>query len=75
MILLVAVIFASCQSNSKQLEKARALYERGLELSAENSVAAAETYSEALLALDRCDQKQPEVHRLKGLIEDQLGTL
>ena len=50
------------------------MYEQGLELSAENSVAAAETYSEALLALDRCDQKQPEVRRLRGQIEDQLGT-
>ena len=74
-LILWAVLFLeACQSNSKQLEKARALYEQGLELSAENSVAAAETYSEALLALDRCDQNQPEVRRLRGQIEDQLGT-
>ena len=74
LILLVAILFDACQSNSRQLEKARALYEQGLELSSENSVAAAETYSEALLVLDRCNPNHPEVRRLKALIEDQLGT-
>ena len=74
LILLTAIIFAACQSNSRQLEKARALYEQGLELSSENSVAAAETYSEALLVLDHCNPDHPEVRRLKALIEDQLGT-
>ena len=68
------MFLGSCQSNSRQLEKARALYEQGLELSVENSVAAAESYSQALLALDRCDQQRPEVRCLKGQIEDQLGT-
>ena len=71
---VLAVILGSCQSGSRQLEKARALYEQGLELSTDNSVAAAESYSQALLALDRCDQQRPEVQRLKGQIEDQLGT-
>ena len=74
LILLAVIIFAACQSNSRQLEKARALYEQGLELSPENSVAAAETYSEALLLLDRCNPDHPEVRRLKASIEDQLGT-
>lgn len=74
LILLMALFFAACQSDSKQLEIAWALYQQGLELSSENSVAAAETYSEALLVLDRCLQNYPEVHRLKGLIENQLGT-
>ena len=50
------------------------MYEQGLELSPENSVAAAETYSDALLLLDRCNLDHPEVRRLKALIEDQLGT-
>lgn len=71
---VLAMFLGSCQSNMRQLEKARALYEQGLELSTENSVAAAESYSQALLALDRCDQQRPEVQRLKGQIEDQLGT-
>lgn len=73
-ILLAAILFSACQSNSRQLEKARALYQQGLELSSENSVAAAETYSEALLVLDRCNSNHPEVRRLKALTEDQLGT-
>ena len=72
--LALALFLGSCQFNSRQLEKARALYEQGLELSKDNSVAAAESYSQALLALDRCDQQRPEVRRLKGQIEDQLGT-
>lgn len=72
--LALALFLGSCQSNSRKLEKARALYEQGLELSTDNSVAAAESYSQALLALDRCDQQRPEVRRLKGQIEDQLGT-
>lgn len=71
---VLAVFLGSCQSNSRQFEKARAFYEQGLELSTINSVAAAESYSQALLALDRCDQQRPEVRRLKGQIEDQLGT-
>ena len=71
---VLAVFLGSCQSNTRQLEKAQALYEQGLELSTDNSVAAAESYSQALLALDRCDQQRPEVRRLKGQIEDQLGT-
>lgn len=74
LIFAVAILFCSCQSNSRQLEKAKELFQQGLELSTENSVAAAETYSQALLLLDRCDQALPEVRLLKGQIEDQLGT-
>jgi tetratricopeptide (TPR) repeat protein len=72
--LVLALLLGSCHSNSRQLEKARALYEQGLMLSTNNSVAAAESYSQALIALDRCNQQRPEVRRLKGQIEDQLGT-
>ena len=73
-ILAVATFFCSCQNNLRQLEKAMELYQQGLELSTDNSVAAAETYSQVLLLLDRCDQALPEVRRLKGQVEDQLGT-
>lgn len=72
--LALATFFNSCQSNLRQYEKAYALYQQGLELSTDNSVAAAETYNQALLELDRCDQELPDVRRLKGLIEDHLGT-
>lgn len=73
-VLVTAIFFCSCQFNKRQLEKADALYKQGLELSTDNSVAAAESYNQALLVLDRCDQELPEVCRLKGQIEDQLGT-
>ena len=62
--LAMAMLLGSCHSNSRQLEKARALYEQGLMLSTNNSVAAAESYSQALIALDRCNQQRPEVRRL-----------
>ena len=72
--LVLATFFHSCQSNSQHFEKAKALFEHGLELSSDNSVSAAETYSQALLEIDRCDQELLDVKRLKGQIEDQLGT-
>ena len=71
---IAAIVFNSCQSNSRHFEQAQTLYQQGLELSTVNSLGAAETYSQALLALDRCNNKLPEVRRLKGQIEDQLGT-
>ena len=74
LVLFLAVLFCSCNFNSRQFEKAKALYQQGLELSTDNSVAAAESYSQALLVLDRCNQELPEVRRLKGQIKDQLGT-
>jgi tetratricopeptide (TPR) repeat protein len=72
--LVALTFFCSCQSNKRQYEKAFALYEEGLELSTTNSLAAAEAYSQALLALEQCNQELPDVRRLKGQIEDQLGT-
>ena len=73
-VFVTVALFCSCQSNSRQYEKAYALYQQGLELSTENPVAAAEIYNQALLALDNCNQELLEVRRLKGQIEDQLGT-
>lgn len=73
-ILLAASFFCACQSNTNKLEKANALYQEGLELSPENSIAAAETFNQALLVLDRCNQEAFDVKRLKGQIKDQLGT-
>lgn len=71
---MVAVVFGSCRSNSRQYEKALALYEEGLEIPSDNSLAAAEIYNQALMELEECDQELPDVYRLKGQIEDQLGT-
>ena len=65
----------SCQSNARHYEKALALYQEGLELSTVNSLAAAETFSQALLELEGCNQELTDVQRLKGQTEDQLGTM
>ena len=73
--LVAAVFFGSCQSNARHYEKALALYQEGLELSTVNSLAAAETFSQALLELEGCNQELTDVQRLKGQTEDQLGTM
>ena len=51
------------------------MYQEGLELSTVNSLAAAETFSQALLELEGCNQELTDVQRLKGQTEDQLGTM
>ena len=64
----------ACQHNGRSLAQAEALFQQGLEQrAAKQSEQAAASFSEALLALDRCDAKRPEVQRLKGQIEDNLG--
>lgn len=73
--LVAAVFFGSCQSNARHYEKALALYQEGLELSMVNSLAAAETFSQALLELEGCNQELTDVQRLKGQTEDQLGSM
>lgn len=73
-ILLMALLLAACHPDSRQVEKAQALYQQGLEQSTNNSVAAIESYNQALLALSTCDQNAQEVLRLKAQITDQLGT-
>ena len=73
--LVAAVFFGSCQSNARHFEKALALYQEGLELSTVNSLAAAETFSQALLELEGCNQELTDVQRLKGQTEDQLGSM
>lgn len=73
--LVAAVFLGSCQSNARHYEKALALYQEGLELSTVNSLAAAETFSQALLELEGCNQELTDVQRLKGQTEDQLGSM
>ena len=72
---LVALLFAtSCHRQSQQLKKADNLYHEGLSfLEAKQSEAAAESFSQALLAINVCDTKTPEALRLNGQIENQLG--
>lgn len=76
-ILLISVLLltAGCSRGARQYEKAKALYEEGLALSdSDQSVAAAETYTQALLELEQCNQDLQDVKRLKGQIKDELGT-
>ena len=76
-IFLIGILLfaAGCNRGARQYEKAKALYEEGLALSdSDQSVAAAETYTQALLELESCDQELQDVKRLKAQIEDQLGT-
>jgi tetratricopeptide (TPR) repeat protein len=71
--LLVAVLTA-CRHEARWLKEAETHFEQGLEQrAAKQSEAAAESFSQALLAMNRCDQTQPEVKRLKAQIEDNLG--
>ena len=64
----------ACHHEARYLKEAETRYQQGLEQRAtKQSEAAAESFSEALLAIERCDMEQPEVQRLKGQIEDNLG--
>jgi len=68
------VSFAACQHNGRYFEQAETLFQKGVEQRADKqSEAAAESFSQALLAIERCDMDQPEVQQLKGQIEDNLG--
>jgi tetratricopeptide (TPR) repeat protein len=73
--LLVTAALASCQQE-KRFHEAESLLQTGLELRAEKqSEEAAERFSQALLAIERCDREKPDVQRLKGRIEDELGAV
>ena len=64
----------ACQHNRRNFEQAETLFQQGVEQRADKqSEAAAESFSQALLSIERCDGKKPEVQRLKGQIEDNLG--
>ena len=73
-ILLVTAGITACQHNRRCYEQAETLFQRGVEQrSDKQSEAAAESFSQALLTIERCDMDKPEVQRLKGQIEDNLG--
>ena len=72
--LLVLVGPTACQRDTRSLQEAETLFQQGVELRADKqSEAAAERFSQALLAIGHCNMDQPEVQRLKGQIEDNLG--
>ena len=71
---LLTAILAACQQGARSLKEAETLFQQGLEQrAAKQTEAAAESFSQALLAINRCKQAQPEVKRLKTQIEDNLG--
>ena len=75
LIFFVMATFTACHHKDRWLKEAETHFEEGCEqLSAKQSEAAAESFSHALLAINRCDLNQLEVKQLKGQIEDNLGT-
>lgn len=78
MIIMVALTvgFTACRQEARSLNEAETCYQEGLELkAAKNTEAAAEAFSNALLAINRCDASKTEVKHLKTLIEDNLGAM
>ena len=74
MAVLLLVGLSSCQQGARSLKEAESFFQRGVEQrAAKHTEAAAESFSQALLAIKRCHMEQPEVQRLKGQIEDNLG--
>ena len=77
--LILATILAmagltACQQGTRSLKEAETLFQQGMEQrAATQSEEAAESFSKALLAIEHCNLDQPEVQRLKGQIEDNLG--
>ena len=73
-VVIALVGLVACHHEARWLKEAETLFEQGLEQrAAKQSEAAAESFSQALLAIDHCDQDQPEVQRLKAQIDDNLG--
>lgn len=66
--------FTACRHEARYLNEAQARFDEGVEQrAAKQSEEAAESFSQALIDINRCDQDQPEVKRLKAQIEDNLG--
>ena len=75
-IVLLMFGLSACHREAQYLEEAQNHFEEGEELRAScNTNAAAEAFSKALMAIDRCDAEQPETKRLKAQIEDNLGAI
>ena len=71
---LILTGFTACKRDTRSLQEAKMLFQQGVEQRADKqSEAAAESFSQALLAIGHCNQEKPDVQRLKGQIEDNLG--
>lgn len=72
-ILLVTGL-AACRHEARYIKEAETHYQQGLEQRAsKQSEEAAESFSQALIDIGRCNQEKPEVKRLKAQIENNLG--
>ena len=71
---LVMAGLMACHHEARWLKEAETLFEQGVEQrAAKQSEAAAESFSQALLAIEHCDLDKPETKHLKAQIEDNLG--
>ena len=73
-VFLITTGLAACQHEAHYFKEAETQFNEGLaQRAAKQSEEAAESFSQALLAIERCDQNQPEVKHLKAQTEDNLG--
>ena len=74
LLFLVMTGLMACHHEARWLKEAETLFEQGVEQRAtKQSEAAAESLSQALLAIEHCDLDKPETKHLKAQIEDNLG--
>ena len=74
LLFLVMAGLMACHHEARWLKEAETLFEQGVEQrAAKQSEAAAESFSQALLAIEHCDLDKPETKHLKAQIEDNLG--
>ena len=73
-LLIMVAGLSACRHEARWLKEAETHYQQGLEQrAAKQSEEAAESFSQALIDIGRCNQEKPEVKRLKAQIEDNLG--
>ena len=74
MALLVMASLTACRHEGRYLKDAETRFRQGLEQRADTRTEeAAESFSQALFDINRCDANRPDVKRLKAQIEDNLG--
>ena len=73
---VLVVVSMACHHNDRHLAEAKALYEAGVKQRAsKRTVAAAESFSNALIQLNYCNQNQEDILLLKAMVTDNLGVM
>lgn len=76
LMLFAMAVFTACYDGARHLSEAKTLYETGLkQRAAKRTDAAAESFSNALIELNYCDENQEDVQLLKAKIKDNLGVM